>query len=156
MRPVLVVEDSEDDWLLLKAAFHRNGRGAELVRVTEARKALEYLELKSAQANLPALILCDAKLPELSGLDFLKMVREHTHFKDIPFLLLTSSGDPRDVDNARRYRATGYVVKPSTFDDLLKVCAVIRGFLANGEKELPSSLIGAIANNGGSSCSSRL
>ena len=65
------------------------------------------------------LILCDYRLPDLSALDILKQIRSRG--KDLPFIVITSSGSEKIAVEAMKQGAYDYVIKDSQFQDTLPV-----------------------------------
>ncbi len=66
------------------------------------------------------IILSDLNMPGLSGLDFLKVVRESELFNKIPFLLITTESEKGAVIQAAMLGVSSYVVKPFSVDSLSK------------------------------------
>ncbi len=60
----------------------------------------------------PDIIITDWNMPRVSGLDFVKAVRNHPDFKDIPILMITTRGMKSDILNAIQVRVDAYIVKP--------------------------------------------
>lgn len=63
-------------------------------------------------------IISDWNMPGESGLDFLKYVREHAHFKPLPFIMLTTENEADRVLDAIEAGASNYLIKPWTLSDL--------------------------------------
>lgn len=57
-------------------------------------------------------------MPEMSGLDLLKKLRETYHFKDLPFLMVTAEGEKTQVIAAIKTGVSDYVIKPVDQDAL--------------------------------------
>jgi two-component system response regulator len=120
---VLVIEDSEDDYLLLQRAFSKFNGYAEMTRFQDGGEAIDYLTTaKTDPALLPALLLLDLKLPGLSGFDILKWIRDDSVFKLLVVNVLTSSAEPMDIERAFQLGANAYTVKPmglNKFEELM-------------------------------------
>ena len=83
-------------------------------------------------APFPHLLLLDLNLPKIDGLEVLRRIRARDRFKNTPVLVVTSSDSPADRSGAAKLGAS-YFRKPVTYDEFLKVGAVLRQFLnANG------------------------
>jgi two-component system response regulator len=120
--PILLVEDSADDVMLTMRAFAKNGMRNEVVVAGTGRRALDLLlPADGAEALQPALVLLDLKLPEVGGLDVLKRLRADERTRRIPVVVLTSSNEPTDLDEAYSRGANSYVRKPVAFADFLEV-----------------------------------
>ena len=68
----------------------------------------------------PDLILLDVMMPELDGYELCSLLRKHPDFKGIPIIIVTSNTGLVDRAKAKLVRASGYLTKPFTKDDLIK------------------------------------
>jgi two-component system nitrate/nitrite response regulator NarL len=73
--------------------------------------------LEAARTLKPDIILLDVKMPEMSGTDTLKLLREQG--LTVPILMLTMSRDEGDLEAALRNGATGYLLKDMDHEDLV-------------------------------------
>ncbi|MBD2665754.1 response regulator receiver protein PatA [Richelia sinica FACHB-800] len=87
-----------------------------VIALTDSSQALmEILRVK------PALILLDVVMPHLDGYEVCSLLRKHTYFKNTPVILMTETSSLRDKAKAKMVKATGYLQKPFTQGDLLKI-----------------------------------
>lgn len=126
LRPILAAEDEESDRMLLELAFRRAKIPHRLVIVRDGQDAVDYLSGKGLYADrsahpLPVLLVLDLKMPRMSGLDVLAWMARRLDFKQIPVVMLSSSGDEFDVAKARQLGAREYFVKPHHLDELIKI-----------------------------------
>ena len=71
-RPVLLVEDSSDDALLMRLAFQKAGLQNPVVHAQDGEGAIEYLKgCLQNQQPLPILVLLDIKMPKVDGFETL-------------------------------------------------------------------------------------
>jgi CheY-like chemotaxis protein len=93
--------------------------------ISDGQEALDFLTGANAESLAEELIaiLLDLRLPSLSGLDFLRRLRERGQLQAVPIIVMTSSNDPRDLEECRRLRVTNYVSKPVTFPSFSKAVA---------------------------------
>ena len=122
---VLVVEDISSDAILLREALRDAGLGEELVYANDGQSALELLQ---AEGPLPQLMLLDLNLPGISGHEVLERARSDPRLAQLPIVVLTTSGSPKDVAFAYAHRANAYVRKPNGFEALSAVARSIRDF----------------------------
>ncbi|WP_293663265.1 response regulator, partial [Rhodoferax sp. OV413] len=112
------------------------GAGAELIEFDGAVEA--WARLQTA-ATLPALVCCDVRMPEMTGLEFLEKVRGEPKTRDLPVCLITSANDPETIKKAMSLQVTGFLIKPFSHDDavtrLNKVLSVVR----NRQMESPAA-----------------
>lgn len=125
IRPILLVEDNPMDIDLTKRAFARNNILNPLQLALDGEEALEWIDRWEKGESLPAVILLDLKLPKVSGLEVLKQLKEHPTFATIPVVVLTSSSEARDIQEAYQLGANSYIVKPVAFEKFLDVAKKI-------------------------------
>jgi two-component system response regulator len=120
-KPILLVEDNQDDELLTLRAFKKNNIFNEIVVAHDGVEALDYLFGTGAHAgrdpdDLPQLVLLDLNLPRIGGLEVLRRVREDPRTKLLPVVVLTSSKEEEDVVRSYSLGANSFVRKPVEFD----------------------------------------
>ncbi len=117
MPSIVIVEDEQRIRELAARGLARNGHD-----VTGAATAMEGLERIVQDA--PDLVVLDLGLPDLDGLELLKMIRA---VSDVPVIVATARGDDPDVVRTLDAGADDYVVKPFSVDQLeARVRAVLR------------------------------
>jgi two-component system response regulator len=117
-RPILLVEDNADDEELTLRALARSHVGNRVVVARDGAEALGYLlgtPEAPALGPLPALVLLDLKLPKIDGLEVLQRLRAAPRTRRLPVVILTSSGEERDLIEAYDRGANSYVRKPVDF-----------------------------------------
>jgi len=67
-----------------------------------------------------ALILLDIEMPEISGLEFVALLKKSPELKNIPVIFVTSHANPQFIDQAMAFEAEGYIVKPFIPEALIK------------------------------------
>ncbi|HEY6940795.1 response regulator [Dokdonella sp.] len=116
-RPILVVEDNEFDAEMIAEALLEVGAESPVERVDDGAEAVDFLFRRNRYAgradDLPALVLLDIKMPRMDGFEVLRAIRESDYTRQIPVVILTSSNEPRDIDECRTLGANAYVVKPN-------------------------------------------
>lgn len=104
-KTILVVDDNADNLSLILDLLKDKYR----VRVANSGKtALNYLENSEA----PDLILLDIMMPELSGYDVIKIIKQNEKTKDIPVVFLTAMRDVQDEQKGLELGAEDYITKP--------------------------------------------
>ena len=122
---VLVVEDNADDRELLLRQLRKTGMADHVKFISDGREALNYLTVPDPVPLAEELIaiFLDLNLPSLTGLDLLRALRKGERFQATPVIVMTSSNDPRDLEECRRLNVTNYVSKPVTFTSFSKAVA---------------------------------
>jgi DNA-binding response OmpR family regulator len=104
-RLILVVDDIEDNRVLLQRALTSSGYATAL-----AESGREALSIISKQ--LPDMVLLDWMMPELSGLETLRAIRELYPRSKLPVIMCTAIGEEMSVVAAINAGANDYMVKP--------------------------------------------
>jgi two-component system response regulator len=122
---VLVIEDNPDDRELLLRQLRKSGMNSHVKFISDGQEALDFLTSDRAGTLAQELIaiLLDLRLPSLSGIEFLRRIRQGEHFQAVPVIVMTSSNDPKDLEECRRLKVTNYVSKPVTFTSFSKAVA---------------------------------
>jgi CheY-like chemotaxis protein len=124
--PILLVEDSPDDALLIQRAFRKANLTNPVQHVSDGEEAVAYLSgappwSDRAKFPLPVFMLLDLKLPRRSGLEVLEWVRRESAVKRLPVVVLTSSRESVDVNRAYDIGVNSYLTKPVGFEALLEM-----------------------------------
>ena len=109
--PILVVEDNQDISLLLKLLLE--SVGYQVKTVSNGKEAL-----KEVETIQPQLMLIDIMMPEISGIEVSRAIKEKSEREDLPILLVSAVdrlGDEQFLDS----KADGIVYKPFDLNYLL-------------------------------------
>lgn len=131
--PVLLVDDSYDDRLLMGEAWREAGIGNVLQPAEDGAQAIDYLTGAGAYSDrelhpLPCLMLLDLKMPVRTGFETLSWLRAHESLRSLPVIILTASVQPSDIDECYRLGANSFLVKPSTLDELCVLTRAIKAY----------------------------
>jgi CheY-like chemotaxis protein len=124
--PILLVEDSPDDALLIQRAFRKANLANPVELVRDGEDAVAYLSGAAPYEDrerfpLPVFMLLDLKLPRRSGLEVLAWVREQPALRRLPVGVLTSSRESVDVNRAYDLGVNSYLTKPVGFEALIEM-----------------------------------
>lgn len=112
MTTIMIVEDEQAISLLLK--YNLEKAGYDTICVAHGNRVISTVE-----KSLPALILLDWMLPEISGLELCKIIRNNPELKNIPIIMLTAKGQEEDKVVGLSAGADDYVTKPFSIPELL-------------------------------------
>jgi PleD family two-component response regulator len=119
-KKILIVDDAETVLLMERMILNRE---YDLVTARDGREAVA-----KASAERPDLILMDIVMPVMDGFDACSKVREQQNTSEIPVILVTTRGEPANVERGYRSGCTDYVTKPV---DSVELLAKIRNCLGN-------------------------
>jgi twitching motility two-component system response regulator PilG len=107
---ILLIEDDLATIRLLTSYFESKGYNCK--GVVSGTKGIEEI-----RGGLPKLILLDIILPDISGYEICKMIKEHEKYKKIPVYLLTAIPGSEVEKKMGETQADGYILKPFDFSD---------------------------------------
>lgn len=125
LSPILLVEDRTTDLDLTKRAFTRRRVFNPIEVARDGEEALAYIARWEAGEPVPVFILLDLRLPKINGLEVLREIRNHPKFFGIPIIVLTTSAEDKDIEEAYRRGCNSYIVKPVEFNKFMEVAAQI-------------------------------
>ena len=114
-KTIFIVDDSATMVMSVKSTLEMNG-----FKVETAGDGVQALS-KLKGGIKPNLIITDINMPNMGGLELIKNVRALPGFRFIPILTLTTESQAAKRDEAKKLGATGWLVKPVSGPDLLKV-----------------------------------
>jgi CheY-like chemotaxis protein len=146
---VLMADDDEDDYILVKAAFEASSIKVDLRWVEDGQEAMDYLlrrgnYIAHAASPRPDLILLDIIMPRKDGLETLKDIKGHPSLKEIPVVLLTSSTKQEVMSCGLKLGADSFIVKPHSLDEMLSLMGSLRDYYF-GIVRLPERISCSIA-----------
>lgn len=122
---LLLIEDREDDVFFLRRAFSRLDADFDIQVVNNGHEAQCYLRGDGKYGDgetypAPAVIVCDFKMPQCNGVEFLAWFKEQEQFRNIPFISLSGPDLPREIHAAKETGATLCLEKDGDFAKTLE------------------------------------
>jgi DNA-binding response OmpR family regulator len=114
MTRVLVADDSETILLLLRTRLEMEGY--EVSTAADGQEVVEALA-ETDPGQEPDLILLDAMMPRMSGLDVLRILRDEG--SETPILIVSAHREEETLNQAEVLGANACIAKPIDFEDLL-------------------------------------
>ena len=120
-KTVLIVEDNELNMKLFHDLLEAHG-----YRTLQSRNGIDAMEI--ARANRPDLILMDIQLPEVSGLEVTKWLKEDDDLKSIPVIAVTAFAMKGDEERIRQGGCEAYISKPISVGKFIET---VRSYLGD-------------------------
>ena len=122
-KTVLIVEDNELNMKLFNDLLEAKG-----YEVIQTRNGLNALDL--AKKHRPDLILMDIQLPEVSGLEVTKWIKEDETISSIPVIAVTAFAMKGDEERIRQGGCEAYISKPISVATFIKT---IQYYIGDGQ-----------------------
>jgi two-component system, cell cycle response regulator DivK len=116
---ILIVEDNDLNLKLFRDLLNANG-----YETVETKEGLEAIAL--TRSMMPDLILMDIQLPEISGLEVTKRIKEDEAIRHIPIIAVTAFAMRDDEEKILKAGCQAYISKPISISDFL---IAVRKFL---------------------------
>lgn len=136
---ILMADDDLDDCLLVQEALTETRLANEFHIVNNGVELIDYLTQKGKYSDSitypqPDLILLDLNMPQMGGREALEIIKVDPNLKMIPVVILTTSKAEEDILKTYDLGANGFVTKPVTFENLVKItktvteywCAIVK------------------------------
>ena len=119
---ILVAEDDENDFFILRRCLEKAGLIHKIVRVRNGQAALDYLDGKPPFSDrdehpFPDLLLTDLKMPCMDGFDLLRRLQFSRELSALPVVVLSASFLGTDVQRAKSLGAREYLIKPADVNE---------------------------------------
>jgi CheY-like chemotaxis protein len=131
---ILLVEDELPDVELTLRTLEQNSFAHKVTVVNDGEEALDYLyrrgKFKRRAVENPLFVLLDNKMPKVTGLEVLKIMKADENLKLIPVVALTSSRETPDLKEFYKYGVNAYVMKPVDYSEFIEAVKQIGIFWA--------------------------
>jgi CheY-like chemotaxis protein len=109
VRNILVVDDDEDDREFFLQIMEEFYPGMNCVTAVNGHDALEKL-----RGYQPDVIFLDLNMPLMNGFQFLEKLLQRNELRGTPVLILSTSSDPKSIQDAIQCGAKDFITKPDT------------------------------------------
>ncbi|KAF0893428.1 hypothetical protein E2562_025227 [Oryza meyeriana var. granulata] len=114
---VLAVDDSSVDRAVISGILRRSQ-----FRVTAVDSGKRALELLGSEPNV-SMIITDYWMPEMTGYELLKKVKESSRLKEIPVVIMSSENVPTRISRCLEEGAEDFLLKPVQPSDVSRLCS---------------------------------
>lgn len=116
---VLLTDDDEDDRLIFNEILNEMDKDITVHMVNDGNQLMDFLA--SENNLLPHIIYMDLNMPNMSGLECLKMIRKDEKYSDISIAIYSTSTSKKDIDDTFYHGANIYITKPAAYSELKKI-----------------------------------
>lgn len=125
---VLLIEDQYGDIMMFQRTLQRAGSNFVITSITDGKIAYDMFAPDNVLQQVPHIIILDLNLPRVSGLQILQRIRQHSIYKNIPVIILTTSKRQMEVKLAYLNNATTYFAKPNNPEDVKQLIQIINKY----------------------------
>lgn len=122
---VMMADDDENDYIMVKSALEAAPTRVDLRWVADGQEAMNYLLRRGKytapeSSPRPDLILLDLEMPLKDGLETLKEIKGNHRLRNIPLVMLTTSGIREHKASGLRPGADSLIIKPRSLDEMVR------------------------------------
>jgi len=117
---IVMVEDDEGHARLIERNIRRSGVNNDIIPFATGTEAINYLFGADGTADQhkgqALLILLDLNLPDMTGIDILKRVKDNATLKSAPVVVLTTTDDAQEIKRCYELGCNVYITKPVNYE----------------------------------------
>lgn len=118
---IVMVEDDEGHARLIERNIRRSGVNNDILPFANGTEALNFLlgadRTGAVHKDQALLILLDLNLPDMTGIDILKQVKENSYLKYAPVVVLTTTDDAEEIKRCYALGCNVYITKPVNYEN---------------------------------------
>jgi len=121
---ILIAEDDEGHASLIRKNLKRAGVSNEIHHFKDGQETLDFLmgtnnghHRKSGTAYL---LLLDIRMPKVDGVEVLRQIKDDEELRKMPVIMITTTDDPREVENCHRLGCSNYITKPIDYEKFVE------------------------------------
>ena len=116
---ILIAEDDDGHAELIKEGLETSGVCNKIIRFANGEEVWLFLaktgNMAAREENTSYLLLLDINMPKMDGVEVLKRMKASAELKEIPVMMLTTTDDPREVEQCYKLGCNMYITKPVEF-----------------------------------------
>jgi CheY-like chemotaxis protein len=127
---VLIIDDDRASLYLARITLEETGIATEVAPVQTSKEGLDFIKARcmdqhAAPEDCPDLVLLDINMPGMDGFDFLDALKllGQKHLIRKVVVVLTSSSNPRDLEQMLAFGVRGFITKPITEEKIMQLVA---------------------------------
>ncbi len=131
---ILVAEDDEGHAGLIRKNLGRAGIANEILHFKDGQEIIDFLLRQGPgvhrQAGVPYILLLDIRMPKLDGIEVLRQIKGNIELKKMPIVMITTTDDPREVENCHSLGCNNYITKPVEYEAFVNAIRQLGLFLS--------------------------
>ncbi len=130
---ILLAEDDVGHAALIRKNLQRAGLTNHFLHFKDGQETLDFLfqrgEGPQRESGTPYLLLLDIRMPKVDGVEVLRQIKQDAELRKIPAIMLTTTDDPREVENCHSLGCSHYIAKPVDYDKFVEAIRQLGLFL---------------------------
>jgi CheY-like chemotaxis protein len=130
---VLIADDDLGHVRLIEKNLQRAGLHNRIEHFDNGQAILDFLFGRSPRRRAKEasyLLLLDIRMPQIDGVEVLRQLKADPELRKIPVIMLTTTDDPREVENCHAVGCSNYVVKPVDYEKFAEAIKQVGLFIA--------------------------
>ena len=132
---ILVAEDDEEQFELIRKNLLRAGVSNEMHRLANSQEILDFfltMSKRPEQKNNDQkyILLLDIRIPKVDGVEVLEKIKQDKRFIKLPVIVLTVTDSPDTIEQCYNFGCNTYIVKPTEHNDFEETIQKIGRFLS--------------------------
>ena len=130
---ILIAEDDAGHASLIRRNLRRAGVSNDLIHFKDGQEVLDFL-FKAGNGphrapQTPYLLLLDIRMPRVNGVEVLEQIKKDTELSKLPVIMITTTDDPREIENCHKLGCNSYVTKPINYEKFVEAIRQLGLFL---------------------------
>lgn len=125
---VLMADDDAEDCMFAELALSQALPEAAFCSVEDGVELMAFLEERAGNGHLPDLIMLDLNMPRLDGRQALVGIKSDPALRHIPIIILTTSGEKKDIELTLKAGAKMFFTKPELIDEWTEIMKSLAEF----------------------------
>lgn len=130
---IIMAEDDEGHAALMERNLRRSGLTNEIIKFKDGEETLNFFlregEGPHRVSGVRYILLLDIRMPKVDGVTVLRRLKQDPELIKIPVIILTTTDDPREVEECHRLGCSNYITKPVGYEKFVEVIRQLGLFL---------------------------
>ena len=131
---IIMAEDDAGHANLIKKNLKRAGITNEIIHFEDGHYVLDFLKCEGdgphRVKDTAYLLLLDIRMPQMDGVEVLKEIKKDSELKKMPVIMITTTDDPKEVEECHLIGCSSYITKPIDYDNFVDAIKNLGLFLS--------------------------